>query len=176
MTWVGKYNATRHKIIVAAVEKGNYRAVAARLAGVHPSNLYKWLEEGANDSDAEIPYKDSRYRKLYEDVEEAEARFESKMVEVVVDAAEDGPKNWTAAMTMLERTRPERFGKRDTTVIEGGDRPITSATIHILASPEAQAQANELLKTLARTPIQASRDVPALPAPSMDDVIDAEGS
>jgi hypothetical protein len=77
---------------------------------------------------------------------------------------------------MLERTRPERFGKRDTTVIEGGDRPITSATIHILASPEAQAQANELLKTLARTPIQASRDVPALPAPSMDDVIDAEGS
>jgi transposase-like protein len=107
----GKYNAVRHEIIVNAVEAGNYRATAARLADVHPSQLYKWLEEGAQASDAELPYDspEGRYRKLFEDVEGAEARFESKMVGKVTEAADD-PKNWTAAMTILERTRPEKFG------------------------------------------------------------------
>jgi len=169
----GKYNEVRHEIIVDAVEKGNYRATAARLAGIHPSQLYKWLEEGANASDAEIPYDEpaGRYRKLFEDVEEAEARFESKMVGKVTEAADD-PKNWTAAMTILERTRPEKFGKRETTVIEGGDKPITHATIHILANPEAMEAANDLLKQLTRPKtLEPARDVPELPAPRMADIV-----
>jgi transposase-like protein len=132
-----KYNEQRHAIIVEAVKNGNYRATAARLAGVTPQILYKWLELGEIASEDDLPYDDlehARYRKLFEDVAEAEAQFESSMVGRVRTAA-DEPKNWAAAMTLLERTRPERFGRRETTVIEGGETPIKSATIHILANP-----------------------------------------
>lgn len=174
---VGKYNAARHEVIVEAVRKGNYRATAARLANVHPSQLYKWLEEGEIASEKGFDYDtaEGRFRRLAEDVEEAEAEFESKMVERVVDAAEESPKNWTAAMTILERTRPHKFGKRETTVIEGGDKPIKQATVHILANPEALESANELLVALARPrELAPATDVPALPAPTKDEIVDSD--
>lgn len=72
------------------------------------------------------------------------------MVSRVVTAAEE-PKNWPAAMTILvERTRPHKFGRRDTQVIEGGDKPIKNVTLAILSSPEALEASNDLLRQLAR--------------------------
>jgi transposase len=165
-------NEGRHEAIVKAVREGSYRAEAARLSGIAPNTLYKWLREGEEAEAAEVPYGDLRrgwYRALYEDVMTAEAEYEMEMRRKINAAAEsEKPNTWQAAAWSLERKYPERYGRRDTTVIEGGDKPIKHATIHILANPEAQAAANELLKSLARQPVEPARDVPALPAPDLD--------
>jgi hypothetical protein len=168
-----RYNKARHKIIVEAIKKGNYRNTAARLAGISTTALSNWLSWGETASENAVPYDDTqgRYRKLYEDVEEAEAIFEAKMVGRVVDAADD-PKNWTAAMTILERTRPHKFGKRDTHVVEGGDKPIQTATLHIISTPEALEAANDMLKALTRGKELPSADVPALPEPEFVELED----
>ena len=145
------YNEARHRVIVDGVRQGNYRGTAARMAGVSGDALRHWLDLGEKASFDDLPYtsQEGRYRQLFEDIEEAESQFEAEMVGRVVTAAEE-PKNWAAAMTILERTRPEKFGKRETTVIEGGEKPVMTATLHIITNPEALSAANDMLKQLAR--------------------------
>lgn len=156
------YSAARHEAVVEAVRAGNFRATAARLAGVAPNTLYRWLDRGEAASEAQVPYDDPElgaYRRLYEEVEEAEALFESEMVGKVVDAAEE--KEWTAAMAILERTRPHKFAKRNTFAIEGGAQPVKLATLHLISSPEAIEQSNALLRTLARPAEREPRSIEA---------------
>jgi hypothetical protein len=128
-----KYNKKRHEVIVKALRAGNYRGVAAKLAGLAPSTLHGWLSD-ANENP------DSLYWDLRCDVEQAEAEFEADMVEIVKDAALSGkPNTWQAAMTILERKDPSRWGRSDTLRVEGGDTPITVATLHLLQNPEQMA-------------------------------------
>ena len=145
-----KYNEERHRIIVSAVERGNYRSTAARMAGIDPSTLSNWLHEGLLDSENEVPYEESQYRRLFEEVDRKEAEYEARMLERVTTAADSGePHTWQAAMTILERKHPDRFGRRQITTIEGGDKPIPIATAAILFDSNNRELANELLRTLS---------------------------
>lgn len=74
------------------------------------------------------------------------------MIELVNEAARSKKHGtWTAAMTMLERTRPERFGRRDALTVAGDEeRPLQVVTAHVLADPEARAAHRQLLTSIAR--------------------------
>jgi transposase len=154
-----KYSPPVHEAIVAAIRQGNYKSTAARLVGIAPTTLTGWLRSGEADEN-------SRYRQLYLECEQAEAEWESEMLGKVRAAAEK-PQNWAAAMTMLERRMPEKYGRRDALTVEGNpDRPITVATHAVLTDPE------RMEAMLGRFAELAQQTAAALPAG--DDVEDGE--
>lgn len=140
-----RYSRRVHRTICDALEKGCYRQTAFRLAGIHPNTGWEWLRAGNEEPD-EHP----EYARLVADVEAAEARCELAMLEMVQAAAfSKEPQTWQAAMTLLERRWPDRFGRRDTTVIEGGASPLQVKAQSILLDPEAQELSAALLHRLA---------------------------
>lgn len=134
----------RHTAIVEAMRKGLYVTTAAAVCRVSRRTLFRWLELGERDYEAG---EDTGYARLFEDVRAAEAEFEAEMVAAVRKAAKE-PHNWAAAMTMLERKWPDRFGRRDTTVLEGGERP---AIVVNVGDPEVRDLTRGLLRKLAST-------------------------
>lgn len=125
------YNPKRHEAIVEAMRKGTYRSTAAKLVGIHPSTLSTWLREGEDDPE-------SRYRRLWEEVSQAEAEWEAEQLQIINEAAASRkPGTWTAAAWNLERHYPDRYGRNDRVTVEGGEQPIQVATHHLLANPEA---------------------------------------
>ena len=62
-------------------------------------------EELELDPDTKLPF-----GSLVRDYQKAQAVFERKCITVIEDAA---PNNWQAAAWLLERTRPDRYGKVD---------------------------------------------------------------
>jgi hypothetical protein len=146
---VRKYNSEAHEQIVDWVRKGNSRSDAFRLIGVHSQTGHDWCALGRHEPDQH-----PEYAKLLADIEAAEAEVRAEMVERVV-AASKVPKNWTAAMTYLERRDPENWGRRDTTVVEGGEKPLVNVGQIVLVDPEARAISRELLRrvTAASDPV-----------------------
>ena len=117
-------DADRVNRLVAALRMGAYMDAAARHAGIGESTLYRWLdrgraeatrvEDGADPSDDETPY-----RELWESVEKARAEAEVRHVGIIATAAQNG--TWQAAAWWLERTRPQKFGRRLATEVSGPD-------------------------------------------------------
>jgi transposase len=93
--------------ICDSISKGNYISTACQAIGIHKATYYNWLEQGERDTNAGI---DSVFADFLQHVRKAEAENEQVIVNMVRDAA---PKNWIAAMTVLERRHPERWGRRE---------------------------------------------------------------
>lgn len=90
-----------------ALTAGNYACVACDLAGIGESTLYRWLRQGEEDAEAD---EESLFRQFWESYKKASIAAESRAVTTVRQAAQT---DWKAAMTYLERRRPERWGRRD---------------------------------------------------------------
>ena len=157
-----KLTPSRHKAIVEALRQGLYIATTARLVGISRDSLFRYLKQGELDAEAGI---DSGYARLYLDASAAQAGFEQEMVGLIADAARKNPQNWPAAMTILERMHPDRFGRRDTTVLEGGDRPAIVVNVH---DADTRALTKGLLAKLSQP-----GPAPQLPE-GVPEVIDAE--
>jgi hypothetical protein len=140
-----KYNDDMHAALVDAMRKGNYLVTACRLAGITRDTYYDWMNL-ARDKPDEYP----EYVRLREDVELAKAESEAELLEVVRETALSGtPNTWQAAMTILERRHPDKFGKRDTTVIEGGENPIRQLTGAIVIHEHERGDPRKALERLA---------------------------
>ncbi len=87
-----------------AIRRGDPPLVAARMAGVDRATFYRWLEQGQKDEAA------GHYRDFRDTIERAQAAFQDDMLGVISSAAgtREQPKNWVAAMTLLERRFPAR--------------------------------------------------------------------
>jgi transposase-like protein len=136
-----KYNEVVHAAIVQTVRDGNYRGTAARLAGINESTLRDWLNPAIQARDMGLTREeapDPDYWDLLHDIEEAEADFEQQMISRVTAAANSGaPNTWQAAMTILERKMPEKFGKRDALKISGDeDHPLQVETRHLIGADD----------------------------------------
>jgi len=96
---------TEEKIQLASklIGAGNTVKTIYGALGVSKQTWYNWLDKGSKA-------KSGLYRKLYEEVEKAESRAESRYVTIIAQAAEE---NWQAAAWMLERKYPERWGRKD---------------------------------------------------------------
>ncbi len=94
-----------HDRIVGALLLGLYQDQAARYGGINPGTFYRWIDRGASELK-----KDAIYREFREAVQKARAEAEARRIAVIHQAAEDG--TWQAAAWWLERSFPERWGRR----------------------------------------------------------------
>lgn len=89
--------------VVTMLRAGNYLTVATRAAGIGMQTFRDWLKRGESSKTADAPYRDFRAR-----VERARAEGEARMVSVIARAAQSG--DWRAALALLEREFPDRWG------------------------------------------------------------------
>lgn len=89
--------------LAEALRAGHTRATAAALAGIGESTLYAWLQ-AANQPDAAPEFVD-----FLDAVKKAEVEGEDALVGIIRAAAD---KSWQAAAWILERRRPDSWGKR----------------------------------------------------------------
>jgi hypothetical protein len=93
--------------ICQAVEKGAPVTIAAAAVGIADRTVNFWLQRGANAELAEDG-KDEKYRLFLLAVQQSRARYCARAVECIHDAM---PKDWRAALAMLERQFPAFFSK-----------------------------------------------------------------
>ena len=125
--------------IVAALEKGNYRATAAAAAGIHRNTLLDWEKRGES---GEEPYVD-----FLTAMQQAEAKAEMDLVEEIRNARPgtpgvSGADLWQAKAWMLERRWGAKWsGKVKTHVAEAVD----DLTSKLRAKPELHAEVAAVL-------------------------------
>ena len=115
-----KLTAEVQRLVVEALQAGNYIETAAALAGVHKDTLYEWLKRGRGQPRGV-------YRAFSDAVEKAMAIAEVRGVELVTRAGEGTPTvlnaqgqvvtpgippQWQAMAWRLERKYPEKWGRR----------------------------------------------------------------
>lgn len=143
--------------IVAAVEAGNYPEVAAEAEGVAARTYYHWMQLGETDEPGNEAF--SQFRQA---VTRARAAAERAMVGIVRTAAVDNPQ---AAQWFLERSRPDRWGRRDHVVVETRVQEELNEALDKLQrdlTPDAYAQ---VVRSLARGDDAGTGPAPAADAP-----------
>ena len=88
--------------IVELLKSGNYIETVCGLVGINKTTFYLWI----NKADAST--RSTKYSKFRDDVYKAMAFSEARLVTLIAKSAE---KDWRAAVWMLERRQPERWGK-----------------------------------------------------------------
>lgn len=99
--------------ICKAISAGNYSEIAARYAGVASTTFYKWMALGEGEN-AKDPFREFR-----EAVENARATAEVRNIAMIQQAANNG--TWQAAAWYLERTAPNRWGRRSSVEVTGAE-------------------------------------------------------
>ena len=96
---------TEEKIQLASklIGAGNTIQTIFGALGISKQTWYNWLNKGEKA-------KSGIYRELWEEVQKAESRAETRYVTIIAQAAEE---NWQAAAWWLERKYPERWGRKD---------------------------------------------------------------
>lgn len=80
------------------------------LAGINNHTGSNWRKEALKDTENGLTADDSLYIKLSRAMDVAKAEYHSALVECVNQAALI-PQHWQAAMTLLERTKPEVYSR-----------------------------------------------------------------
>lgn len=130
---------SRVRTLLRAVAAGSYLEPAGRLAGIDYNTIRKWINR-ADDPDA-----DDRYVAFRDALHYVEAHAEMLSVQRV-RAASAEPRNWTAAMTFLERRHRDRWSRGDTSaqhgasvqVVIGLALPGMPQAAQLTPSPDAQ--------------------------------------
>jgi len=86
-----KYNEERVAIILAALQAGNFKCVAAQMAGIHVDTLNEW---------------EHRHPEFSEAVKRADAEAEAYHVERI----SKGERGWQSSAWWLERKHRNRWG------------------------------------------------------------------
>lgn len=127
-------NEAVYNSLVETAATGNYVSTCCEAAGIHVSTYRNWMEN-AKDVQAYIDTNGIQdifeiddlpddvkgkliYYRLFSDIKTAQANAIKKLHDKVYEASQAGPQYWIAAMTMMERIRPELYGKRDSVSVE----------------------------------------------------------
>lgn len=97
-----KLTPERQELIIKALREGNYIEAACGYAGVGTSTFYEWMERGRTASRGV-------YAEFADAVEKARAEAEMRNVQVIQRASKD---TWQASAWWLERSFPDRWGRR----------------------------------------------------------------
>lgn len=103
------------KLLLQALQAGNYVETACAYAGLAVSTVYLWLDRGNREkqriAQGEKPDpKEATYLEISEAIEKARANAVVANVAVIQQAARAG--TWQAAAWWLERSMPQQFGRR----------------------------------------------------------------
>lgn len=117
------------RYILTALSVGAYRTDAARLAGISPTTLYKWIEKG------ESARPNTKLGKFAVKVADAEARPKLAAMRTLLDSirgdpANNVPGNPRIALDFLRRRYPDEWG--------GAER-IQIDAVHHLAGAKSDA-------------------------------------
>lgn len=137
--------------ILSLIRDGNYKEVAARACGIKGPQFSNWLAEGRRRPD-------SIFGQFYEEMEEAEADAESRMVRRITTAAEIDPKE---AHWWLARKFPERWARKEHIEHTGpGGGPIAHAAAVIVIGGDKDSYLAAMTKAV--TELQDRRNGKAL--------------
>jgi hypothetical protein len=119
---VATINDPKVKLLIQALQGGNYIEHACHYADLHPSTVYRWLERGRNEKQAqeqgnpetksELPYVE-----LCDAIEKARASAIVANVTIIQQAARNG--QWQAAAWWLERSLPNQYGRKVQAEVSG---------------------------------------------------------
>lgn len=122
----------RVKAILQALNAGNYVEHALEYAGVGKRTYYDWLDRGKAEAErlanGETPNPvESTYVAIYEEVSKARAAAVVRNIALIQQAANAG--TWQAAAWWLERTMPQKFGRRLAAEVSGPDGGPVEMTV-----------------------------------------------
>jgi hypothetical protein len=96
-------NAEAVQILLSELERGTHPDPAAELAGISVNTVRNWVKRGEAN---EEPF--ATFLRAYK---RARAKVESNVTQNIIEASKD-PRFWAAGATYLERTHPDRWGRR----------------------------------------------------------------
>ncbi len=97
-----KLTPERQQKICELLKAGNTARTAALANGICEATLINWMNKGRKQ-------KSGKYFEFFEAIKKAKAEAEARNVLIIQKAAE---KNWQAAAWWLERTNPDKWGRR----------------------------------------------------------------
>ncbi len=101
-----KLHQARIDILLEFIGEGMTIDSACYAAGISRKTYYLWRDQGKKDLESGVK---SLQQELFEGVPQALALNELAHLRIIMAA---GKKNWKACAWYLERTRPERYGRR----------------------------------------------------------------
>jgi transposase-like protein len=146
--------------IVQAISAGNYMETAAAYVGISKVTLYKWMRDGARA-------KSGKKKNFVNAVEKALAVAEMDAVATIKVAS---GKTWQAAAWHLERSHPDRWGRRAIPGEEGELERTAVSVKELLESPHWGEIKNVVKEVLVRYP-GSSEDLHA----ALKRLVDEEG-
>jgi hypothetical protein len=156
----GKTPVARWQLIVDRIRAGIPIEPAVESTGTGLSTFYRWQERGRDRVEDRKPKRaEPRYREFVDAVTRARAEAEALHVSYITKAAAE---DWRASAWYLERTRSERYRRRDTVHQAGpadGD-PVPSPTrVEHTFADDAPSKLADLLELVEK----AGRGAPAGP-------------
>ncbi len=124
------------------VTKGNYAHHACYLCGIDESSLYLWLKQGEEDLKLE---EETLYSRLFKSLKRARASAQAEMVEVARNSAKV-KRDGYLAVTVLERTDPENWGRKDRIQGTGNTYNINIEKALVDASGKLEAALGNLVE------------------------------
>ena len=122
-------------VIMGHVHCGAPIVVAARAAGIHRSQFYRWMERGEREPS-------SIYGEFRDNVEKAEAAAECEAVRSIWNGDE-----WTRKAWWLERTRPDSYALRKPREVAVQEQGPT--IIHVSTGEEKDTLISQLNNRIA---------------------------
>jgi transposase-like protein len=125
-----KFTPEAKERILLAIRSGNWLCVAARAGGITYETLREWLRQGEADLEAG---KETEFSGFSVAVQEARDWVEMRNVGFIQVAAR---KNWSAAAWWLEKSRPDRWGKKPVQPISGGGPDEPPVNVNVITARE----------------------------------------
>jgi len=107
------FTPERTRRVLEAIRSGATYIRAAEVAGVDYSTLRAWIKRGEET-------RRGPYHEFSESIKKAEVDREETLLQSIIDAGKD-PRYWQARAWVLERTNPEKYGRREKREITGAE-------------------------------------------------------
>ena len=104
--------------------QGHYFITACNACNIDKTTAYKWINQGELDLTNNV---ESLNTNLINSLKKAESDAEQALLAVVKEKAING-KEWIPAMTILERRHPERWGRKDRSLIQIDEHKTVTIT------------------------------------------------
>lgn len=143
------------------LRRGHYVEPACAAVGIHRDTYHTWREQGLDalalrEEGRPVPARQKPFLAFHDATEEARAYGEWWLVEQALEAAEAKRPTWTAYVTILERSRRERWRRPSATELTeqraaSGSRGQTPLDLSKL-SREERGQLRDLLLQMVSPP------------------------
>ena len=123
-----KLTPERQAKIVELVAKGNYLITACQATGIDKSTYLRWLARGEKEGENS----GGLYFNFCLAIKKAESDAEIELASMIRETALE-KREWLPGMTFLERRHPERWGRKDRSLIQIDEhRTVTITNVEVI--------------------------------------------